>query len=66
MKGEGGELKKGGANTERGRQQKTVVGLFQAIFSMLNWDAVRGKRRTRAQQIRASHTRAGKPARPTH
>lgn len=48
--GEGGELKKGGANTERGRQQKTIAGLFQAILSMLNWDAVRGKRRTRAQQ----------------
>ena len=48
--GKGGELKKGGATTERGRQQKTVVGLSQAILSMLNWDAVRGKRRTRAQQ----------------
>ena len=46
--GEGGELKKVGANTERGRQQKTVVGLSQAILSMLRWDAVRGKRRTRA------------------
>ena len=62
MKGEGGELKKVGANTERGRQQKTVAGLSQAILSMLNWDAVRGKRRTRAQQ-KGRVTPFGKPTR---
>ena len=60
--GEGGELKKVGANTERGRQQKTIAGLSQAILSMLNWDAVRGKRRTRAQQ-KGRVTPFGKPTR---
>ena len=64
MKGEGGELKKVGANTERGRQQKTVVGLSQAIISMLIGTLSAGKGEPSPSQKGESHSRRKAPAEP--